>query len=140
MDDFTRKDMEEALRAMALMIDRTEKAKEKFVQGTSQYTLQKNRLEALNIASLLILKELADSNVMNHYTKGDIEKALAPISSLISKSEKAQKKLAKGTWQHTMLSNNLKALYIALPLLTKELSGMSDEKDEKQNINIDIAD
>jgi hypothetical protein len=123
MDDFTRKDMEEALRAMALMIDRTEKAKEKFVQGTSQYTLQKNRLEALNIASLLILKELADSNVMNHYTKGDIEKALAPISSLISKSEKAQKKLAKGTWQHTMLSNNLKALYIALPLLTKELSG-----------------
>ena len=140
MDDFTKKDMEEALRAMALMIDRTEKAKEKFVQGTSQYTLQKNRLEALNIASLLILKELADSNVMNHYTKGDIEKALAPISSLISKSEKAQKKLAKGTWQHTMLSNNLKALYIALPLLTKELSGMSDGKDEKQNINIDIAD
>jgi len=140
MDDFTRKDMEEALRAMALMIDRTEKAKEKFVQGTSQYTLQKNRLEALNIASLLILKELADSNVMNHYTKGDIEKALAPISSLISKSEKAQKKLAKGTWQHTMLSNNLKALYIALQLLTKELSGMSDGKDEKQNINIDIAD
>ena len=123
MDDFTRKDMEEALRAMALMIDRTEKAKEKFVQGTSQYTLQKNRLEALNIASLLILKELADSNVMNHYTKGDIEKALAPISSLISKSEKAQKKLAKGTWQHTMLSNNLKALYIALQLLTKALSG-----------------
>ena len=123
MDDFTRKDMEEALRAMALMIDRTEKAKEKFVQGTSQYTLQKNRLEALNIASLLILKELADSNVMNHYTKGDIEKALAPISSLISKSEKAQKKLEKGTWQHTMLGNNLKALYIALQLLTKALSG-----------------
>ena len=123
MNDFPEKDMEEALRSISSMIDRTEKAKEKFVQGTSQYTLQKNRLEALNIASLLILKELADSNVMNHYTKGDIEKALAPISSLISKSEKAQKKLEKGTWQHTMLGNNLKALYIALPLLTKALSG-----------------
>jgi len=123
MDDFTKKDMEEALRAIASMIGRAEKAKEKFTQGTSQYTLQKNRLEALNIASLLISKELADSNAMNHYTKEDLEKALAPISSLISKSEKAQKKLEKGTWQHTMLSNNLKALYIASQLLAKALSG-----------------
>ncbi|HQJ38068.1 MAG TPA: hypothetical protein PK223_09530 [Bacillota bacterium] len=127
MEDFTKKDMEEALRAIASMIGRTEKAKEKFAQGTSQHTLQKNRLEALNIASLLISKELADSNAMNHYTKEDLEKALAPISSLISKSEKAQKKLEKGTWQHTMLGNNLKALYIALPLLTKALSGMDSQ-------------
>ena len=123
MDDFTKKDMEEALRAMASMIGRTEKAKEKFAQGTSQHTLQKNRLEALNIASLLISKELADSNAMKHYTREDLEKALAPISSLISKSEKSRKKLAQGTWQHTMLSNNLKALYIASRLFTKALSG-----------------
>jgi len=94
MDDFTKKDMEEALRAIASMIGRTEKAGEKFAQGTSQHTLQKNRLEALNTASLLISKELADSNAMKHYTKEDLEKALAPISSLINKSEKARKKLA----------------------------------------------
>ncbi len=128
MDDFTKKDMEEALQAISSMICRTEKAKEKFAQGTSQYTLQKNRLKALNIASSLILKELAESNVMDCYTKGDLEKARAPIASLISKSEKAQKKLAKGTWQHTMLSNNLKALYIASPLLTKVLSDKSARK------------
>ncbi|HOA20805.1 MAG TPA: hypothetical protein PKH42_09980, partial [Sedimentibacter sp.] len=72
---------------------------------------------------LLISKELADSNAMKHYTKEDLEKALAPISSLINKSEKARKKLAEGTWQHTMLSNNLKALYIASRLFTKALSG-----------------
>ncbi|AGA68237.1 hypothetical protein Desdi_0710 [Desulfitobacterium dichloroeliminans LMG P-21439] len=122
MDDFTKKDMEEALRAITLMISKTKNTKEKFVQGTSQHTLQKNRLKALNIASSLISKELAESDVMDYYTKEDLENALAPIASLISKSEKANEKLAQGTWQHTMLSNNIKALYIASPLLMKALS------------------
>ena len=130
MNDFTEKDMEEALQSIASMINRTEKAKEKFAQGTSQHTLQKNRLKALNIASSLILKELAESDVVDYYTKEDLKKALAPIASLINKSEKAQEKLAQGTWQHTMLSNNLKALYIALPLLTKALSEISAGKEQ----------
>ncbi|MFZ7103746.1 MAG: hypothetical protein ACOWWO_13975 [Peptococcaceae bacterium] len=33
MDDFIKKDIEEALRAITSMISRTEKAKEKFAQG-----------------------------------------------------------------------------------------------------------
>ncbi|MDD2190600.1 MAG: hypothetical protein PHV71_04150 [Eubacteriales bacterium] len=60
MDNFEKKDMEEALQAISSMISRTEKAKEKFAQGTSQYTLQKNRLKALNIASPLLTKVLSD--------------------------------------------------------------------------------
>ncbi|SHN75624.1 hypothetical protein [Desulfitobacterium chlororespirans] len=122
MDDFTREDREEALRAIASMISRTEKAKEKFVQGTSQHTLQMNRLKALQIASSLIAKELTESNAVDCYSGEDLKNALAPITSLISKSEKARTKLAQGTWQYTMLTNNLKALHIALPLLTKALS------------------
>jgi hypothetical protein len=130
MSDLTKKDMEEALRAIASMISKTEKAKEKFAQGTSQHTLQRNRLKALNIASTLILKELAESNDRGYYTKEDLENSFAPIASLISKSEKAQKNLAQGTWQYTMLGNNLKALYIASPLLTKALSGSGAEKEQ----------
>ncbi|MEG6520712.1 hypothetical protein [Desulfotomaculum sp. 1211_IL3151] len=122
MSDFTKKDMEEALQAIASMIERGEKAQEKFAPGTSQYTLQKNRIKALYIASSLIKKELAKHDATDKYTKEDLEKALAPIASLISKSEKAQKKLAQGTWQHTMLEDNLKALYLASPLLTRALS------------------
>ncbi|WP_077610842.1 hypothetical protein [Clostridium sp. Marseille-P2415] len=124
MDDFTKKDMEEALRAIDSMIDRSEKAQGKFAQGTSQYTLQKNRIKALNITSLLIRKELTGQYITDKYTKEDLEKAFAPIASLISKSEKAQKKLVQGTWQHTMLGNNIKSLYIASPLLTKALSSL----------------
>jgi hypothetical protein len=50
----------------------------------------------------------------------ELQAALQPIESLISKSEKAQQKLALGTWQHTMLRDNLKALHIASALLNKE--------------------
>jgi hypothetical protein len=122
MDDFTKEDMEEALQTIASMISKSAKTKEKFAQGTSQHTLQKNRLKALKIALSLISKELASSDAENCYSKEDLKKALAPLASLISKSEKAQKKLAQGTWQHTMLGHHLKALYIASPLLTKALS------------------
>lgn len=45
---------------------------------------------------------------------------LQPIASLISKSEKAQQKLTPGTWQHTMLQVNLKALHIASALMNKQ--------------------
>ncbi|HWQ76813.1 MAG TPA: hypothetical protein VN441_16020 [Syntrophomonas sp.] len=122
MDDFTKTDKEDALQVIASMISRSEKAQEKFVQGTSQHTLQKNRIKALYMASSLITKELSESDDADIFSKEDLDKALAPIASLISKSEKAQKKLAEGTWQYTMLKDNLKALYIASPLLTKALS------------------
>lgn len=125
MDDFTKRDLEQALQAISSMIGKADKAKAKFAEGTSQYTLQKNRLDALNIASLLISKELEGNNAIDYYTKGDFEKAIEPISSLISKSEKAQRKLSEGSWQHTMLGNNLKALHIASLLLTKVLSELN---------------
>ena len=40
-----------------------------------------------------------------------------PLASLIGKSEKAQRKLAPGTWQHSMLRDNLKALRMASALM-----------------------
>ncbi len=122
MDDFTKEDMREALRTIASMIERSEKAQGRFAQGTSQHTLQKNRIEALYIVSSFIKKELAEQGMSDKYTKEDLEKALAPIASLISKSEKSQLKLAPGSWQYRMLKDNLKALYIASSLLTKAVS------------------
>lgn len=51
-------------------------------------------------------------------TEMDLQQAEAPIASLISKSEKAQGKVAAGTWQHTMLEKNLRALRLASSLMT----------------------
>ncbi|HUR62454.1 MAG TPA: hypothetical protein VM286_08850 [Candidatus Thermoplasmatota archaeon] len=47
----------------------------------------------------------------------DLAGIVRPLASLASKSEKAQSKLAAGTWQHTMLQEDLAALRIGLALL-----------------------
>jgi hypothetical protein len=57
---------------------------------------------------------------MREYTAHDVQQALAPIRSLISKSEKASQKVAPGTWQHTMLCENVAALRLALELMGAE--------------------
>jgi hypothetical protein len=57
---------------------------------------------------------------IHHYTIDDLQEAFRPIASLISKSEKAQQQLVPGTWQHTMLRDNLKALHVASTLMNKE--------------------
>jgi len=62
-----------------------------------------------------------DEVTMDNYTKDELLEALQPIASLISKSEKAQQKLAPGTWQHTMLRDNIRALHIASALMNKEI-------------------
>ncbi len=59
---------------------------------------------------------------MDSFTPDELQDALRPIVSLISKSEKAQAKLAPGTWQHTLMRDNLKALRIASGLMNKETS------------------
>lgn len=117
-------DMADALKVIESMISRGEKAQRKFAEGTAPHTLQKNRLHALHIASLLIKSELAGT-MIDGCTKEDLEKACAPIASLVSKSEKVLQKLAPGTWQYSMTENNLKALYIASPLLQKALLSLS---------------
>lgn len=121
MDDIDKKDMDDAINAISSMISRSEKVKEKFAQGTSQHTLQKNRLNALNIALSLIKRELDANGSTEDYSKEDLKNAVAPIASLISKSEKAQSKLKHDSWQYIMLDANLKALGIASPLLAKAL-------------------
>jgi len=62
----------------------------------------------------------------DEYSAEELQEALVPIASLIGKSEKAQQKLAPGTWQHTMLRDNVRALRIASALL-----GEASTKDEE---------
>lgn len=63
---------------------------------------------------------------MDEYTAEEHRDALAPVASLLSKSEKAQQKVAAGTWQHTMLAANIQALRIALSLIG-EAGGDTEE-------------
>jgi len=59
---------------------------------------------------------------MDSYTKEELEEALRIISSTIIRCEKTQPKFVKGTSQHTLLKNRIKALYISKSLITDEIS------------------
>jgi len=55
---FGREDLRQALGALASMIGRAEKAQAGFAPGTSQHTLQRNRLKALRVAEALTMAAL----------------------------------------------------------------------------------
>jgi hypothetical protein len=117
MDKYTKEELEEALLIVSSTISRCEKTWPKFVEGTSQHTLLRNRIKALNISKSLITHE----NVMDKYTKEELTESLKPVSSIISKCEKAQLKFAEGNSNHTRFKKMIKAMYISKSLITDEI-------------------
>lgn len=99
--------MPDHLTAIADMLSRAETARAKLAPGTGPYTLQTNRIHALHVAAALLSGGVPT----------DPARAAAPLASLISKSEKAQRNLTPGSWQHAMLERNLAALRAAVALL-----------------------
>lgn len=118
MDKYTREELAEALQVVSSTISKCEKMQPKFAEGTSQHTLLKNRIKALYISKSLI----TDENIVEKYTKEELIEALRPVSSIISKCEKAQLKFAEGTSHHTRFKNIIEAMYISKSLITDEIS------------------
>ncbi|MEA4849664.1 MAG: hypothetical protein VB106_20740 [Clostridiaceae bacterium] len=118
MGKYTREELEEALQVVSSVISRCEKTQPKFAEGTSQHTLLKNRIKALYISKSLIIGE----NVADKCTKEELIEALPPVSSIISKCEKAQLKFAEGTSYHSRFKNMIRAMYISKSLITDEIS------------------
>lgn len=118
MDNYTKEELGEALRVVSSTISKCEKMQLKFAEGTSHHTLLKNRIKAMYISKALITNE----DVRDNYTKEELIEALRPVSSVISKCEKAQLKFAEGTSHHTRLKNIIEAMYISKSLITDEMS------------------
>jgi hypothetical protein len=59
MEQYTRKELEEALQIVSSVISRCEKAQQKFAEGTSNYTRFKNMIEAMYISRALITDEIS---------------------------------------------------------------------------------
>jgi hypothetical protein len=60
---------------------------------------------------------------MNYFSKIELENAIPTINSMIMRSEKVKIKFKEGTPQASLTRNRLKALYIALSIITNELKG-----------------
>lgn len=118
MEKYTRKELVDALKVVSSTINNCEKAQLKFIEGTSQHTLLKNRLKALYLSKALIIGE----DTMDKYTKEELIEALTPVSSIISKCEKAKLKFEEGISHHTRLKNIINAMYISKSLITDEIN------------------
>lgn len=118
MEKYTREELQEALRVVSSTISNCEKMQPKFEEGTSQHTLLKNRIQALYISKALITEE----DVTDTYTDEELKEAIAPVSSIIRKCEKAQLKFAEETSHHTRLKGIIKEMYISKSLIIDEIS------------------
>ncbi len=121
MEKYTKEELKEALQVVSSVIRNCEKIHPKFAEGTSQHTLLKNRIKAMYISKSLI----EDENIMEKYTKEELEKAIPPVSSAISKCEKAKLNAVEGTSNHTRLTKMIKALYVSKSLIMNEISKRS---------------
>lgn len=124
------RDMVQAAEAIADMIKRSKDAQAKFREGTAQYTLQVNRIKALEVAQALIHERLGESDPLP-FVQDQLEDAIVPLRSLLSKSEKVLTKLKEGTWQYNMLEKNIAALHTALPLVQDAISYSSSDSGSK---------
>lgn len=119
MDNYTTDDLQEALRPIASLISKSEKAQQNLLPGMWQHTMLQGNLKALHIASALMNKETDDTS---NFTRDDLQEALRAFASMISKTDKFQAKFTPGTRQHTLQRNRLKALQIAEALIKMELN------------------
>lgn len=114
---YTKQELEETLQIITSVIDRCERAEAKFAEGTSQHTLLKNRIKALYISKYLI----KGKNDENKYTNEEMAEALRPVSSIISKCEKAKLKSPAGSTHHTRFNKIINAMVISRSLITEEI-------------------
>lgn len=117
MNSDMKEERDNALQVVVSSLRRCENIQPKFAEGTPQHTLLRNRIKALTIAKSLLLNE----SVLDSYTKEELLKALPPLSSIISKCEKAQRKFTEGTPYHRRFQKMIEAIRLSKTLIIDEI-------------------
>jgi len=115
-------EFQEALRPIASLIGKSEKALQKLAPETWQHTMLRDNLKALRIAAALMNRETDETD---SFTQNDLREALNAFASMIGKTEKAQATFSVGTSQHTLQRNRLKALRLAEALVKNRTMRLS---------------
>lgn len=106
----------DALKVVTSVIARCERALPKFVPGTSQHTLLKNRIQALKIGSALLGGGDAAKDSDETLTV-----ALEPLASIIRKCEKARSKYEPGSGQYNRYGGMIRAIELSRELIENKL-------------------
>jgi ABC-type antimicrobial peptide transport system ATPase subunit len=116
MDDFTEEELEEARRALASLLHKCRKSREKLKEDSWQWKLMEDNIRAVEV----VLPMLQPEGVVD-FSGDDLEAAFRALSSTLDRTEKIREKLKQGTSQWTLNKNRIRALTIALALLSQSL-------------------
>jgi len=112
----TEQEQADALKVVTSVIARCERVQPKFVPGTSQYTLLKNRIQAMKIAETLLAGRGTEL-----YSTQDLSAALEPLASIIRKCEKARSKYEPDSGQYGRFQGIIRAMKLSRTLIEDEL-------------------
>ena len=118
MDHYSQEELYAAIKTISTTISKCEKAQLAFSEGTVQYSLLRNRIKALYIARASI----ENDNSIDMFTLSDLEKALPPILSIISKTEKVRVKVDESRVQFKRIDALIRAMNISKVFITNEIS------------------
>ncbi|MEA5143228.1 MAG: hypothetical protein VB023_06575 [Oscillibacter sp.] len=112
----TEQEQANVLKVVTSIIVRCERMQPKFVPGTSQHTLLKNRIQAMKIAEDLLTGRGADL-----YSTQDLSAALEPLASILRKCEKACSKYEPTSVQYRRFHATIRAMELSRQLIENEL-------------------
>lgn len=113
--EYQQEEIQHAITYVENTIHRCEEMIGKFIEGTSQHTLLVNRIHALKVTYTLLTKE------DKVFTIKELQRAVAPIDSIIQKTKKAQMKYERGTTTYRRFQPILDAMNICETVLNQEI-------------------
>lgn len=117
MMEFNKEELEKAIFLLSSTISKCEKMQLKFLEGTSQHSLLKNRIKALSISRMLLTGDKIRS-----YTGDELREALPPVISIINKTTKAQSKYEKGSSQFNRFEPIIQAMLISKTFIEEQMN------------------
>jgi len=106
MKNINQESLNLAYKEVLSIINKCENIQIKFIEGTSQHTLLKNRIKAMQISKCI----LENKNIYYSYSQTELEDALNPIVSIIHKCTKAQEKYEVNSKQYNRYINMLDSM------------------------------
>lgn len=111
----------EALKKCESTIVNCQKMEGKFKEGTSQYSLLRNRLAALKLSKVLIEAKLNDCKVTDDFSQDDLMKAHFQIASIIRKTTVAQSKYEIGNSWYKRFEATIRPMKLILCLIEEKI-------------------
>lgn len=126
--EFTTQQLEAAYKEIISIIKKCEKMEGKFAEGTSQHTLLRNRLFAMQLLEETL--QSSEKSTMDDkgrtYSYQELASAKEPVCSIIRKCSRAQSKYIKETANYRRYVPMIEAMQIAEQLIEEQQASCTE--------------